>query len=83
MHNKEDKWKLRRAPTVVKRQVDQREELVSTLLVQEFDCKLLIFSGVAGGIDPTMEIGEVVVGESLIQYDYGALNEGHEKIFTK
>ena len=26
MHNKEDKWKLRRAPTVVKRQVDQREE---------------------------------------------------------
>ncbi|MDP6216799.1 MAG: 5'-methylthioadenosine/S-adenosylhomocysteine nucleosidase, partial [SAR324 cluster bacterium] len=55
--------------------------LVSTLLVQEFDCKLLIFSGVAGGIDPTMEIGEVVVGESLIQYDYGALNDGHVQVY--
>jgi adenosylhomocysteine nucleosidase len=51
--------------------------LVSTLLIQEFDCELLIFSGVAGGIDPEMEIGEVVVGESLIQYDYGALNAHH------
>ncbi len=55
--------------------------LVSTLLVQEFGCKLLIFSGVAGGIDPTMEIGEVVVGESLIQYDYGALNDGHVQVY--
>ena len=50
--------------------------LVSTLLIQEFDCELLIFSGVAGGIDPEMEIGEMVVGESIIQYDYGSLNDG-------
>ena len=55
--------------------------LVSTLLIQEFDCELLIFSGVAGGIDPEMEIGEVVVGESLIQYDYGALNDGQLKVY--
>ena len=55
--------------------------LVSTLLIQEFDCELLIFSGVAGGIDPEMEIGEVVVGESLIQYDYGALNDGQLEVY--
>ena len=55
--------------------------LVSTLLIQEFDCELLIFSGVAGGIDPEMEIGEVVVGESLIQYDYGALNDGQLQVY--
>ena len=55
--------------------------LVSTLLIHEFDCELLIFSGVAGGIDPEMEIGEVVVGESLIQYDYGALNDGQLKVY--
>ena len=55
--------------------------LVSTLLIQEFDCELLIFSGFAGGIDPEMEIGEVMVGESLIQYDYGALNDGKLQVY--
>ena len=55
--------------------------LVSTILIQEFDCELLIFSGVAGGIDPEMGIGEVVVGESLIQYDYGALRDGKFRVY--
>ncbi len=55
--------------------------LVSTLLIQQFDCDLLVFSGVAGGIDPEMEIGEVVIGESLIQYDYGALNDGRLQVY--
>jgi adenosylhomocysteine nucleosidase len=55
--------------------------MVSTLLVKVFDCEMLIFSGVAGGIDPEMEIGEVIVGKSLIQYDYGALKEGKLQVF--
>ncbi len=55
--------------------------LVSTLLIQEFECELLIFSGIAGGIDPEMKIGEVVIGESLIQYDYGALNDGKLQVY--
>ena len=55
--------------------------MVSTLLVKVFGCEMLIFSGVAGGIDPEMEIGEVIVGKSLIQYDYGALNDGKFQVF--
>ena len=47
--------------------------VVSTLLIEKFKCELLLFSGVAGGIDPGIEIGEVIIGESLIQYDYGTL----------
>ena len=47
--------------------------VVSTLLIEKFECELLLFSGVAGGIDPGIEIGEVIIGESLIQYDYGTL----------
>ncbi len=47
--------------------------IVSTLLIEKFECELLLFSGVAGGIDPGIEIGEVIIGESLIQYDYGTL----------
>ena len=47
--------------------------VVSTLLIEKFDCELILFSGVAGGIDPGIKIGEVIIGESLIQYDYGTL----------
>ena len=47
--------------------------VVSTLLIEKFDCEFLLFSGVAGGIDPNIEIGEVIIGDSLIQYDYGTL----------
>ena len=47
--------------------------IVSTLLIEIFECKFLLFSGVAGGIDPGIEIGEVIIGESLIQHDYGTL----------
>ena len=47
--------------------------VVSTLLIEKFDCEFLLFSGVAGGIDPEIEIGEVIIGDSLIQYDYGTL----------
>ena len=47
--------------------------VVSTLLIEKFNCEFLLFSGVAGGIDPGIEIGEVIIGDSLIQYDYGKL----------
>ena len=55
--------------------------MVSTLLVKVFECEMLIFSGVAGGIDPEMVIGEIIVGKSLIQYDYGALNNGKFQVY--
>jgi len=55
--------------------------MVSTILIQEFKCEILIFSGIAGGIDPDMEIGEVLIGEFLIQYDYGALKDGDIRVY--
>ena len=51
--------------------------MVSTILIQQFKCETLIFSGIAGGIDPDMKIGEVLIGEFLIQYDYGVLKDGN------
>ncbi len=50
--------------------------VVSTLLIEKFKCQFLLFSGVAGGIDPGVEIGEVIIADSLIQYDYGTLKNG-------
>lgn len=49
--------------------------LVSTLLLAEFGCRGLLFSGVAGGLDPALQVGDVVLGKRLVCHDYGRLSE--------
>ena len=50
--------------------------LAATLLCDHFRCRTLLFSGVAGGLDPALGVGDVVIGERVIQHDYGALHDG-------
>jgi adenosylhomocysteine nucleosidase len=53
--------------------------MVATLLLQEFGCRALLFSGVAGGLDPDLGIGDVVVADRLVMHDYGARVDGRLK----
>ncbi len=46
---------------------------VATLLATRFDADILVFSGVAGGLDPTLAIGDVVVATRAIQHDCGVI----------
>lgn len=50
--------------------------LLATLVVERFAPSTLVFSGVAGGIDPTLDVGDVVVAAHTIQHDAGFVEGG-------
>ncbi|OKH72228.1 MTA/SAH nucleosidase [Mycobacterium sp. SWH-M5] len=47
--------------------------LVTTLLIHGFGCRTIIFSGVAGGLDPELNVGDVIVAERVVQHDAGVI----------
>lgn len=44
----------------------------ATTLIQEFGVRQVLFTGVAGGIDKQLKIGDVVIGDRLFQHDMDA-----------
>src|SRR5262245_13085223 len=50
--------------------------VATALLLDRFDCRALLMCGVAGGLDPALGVGDVVVGLSNTQHDYGVQREG-------
>ena len=51
--------------------------VATSLLLDRFDCRALLLCGVAGGLDPALGVGDVVVGTSHVQHDYGTHREGY------
>ena len=45
--------------------------MITTLLIEKFGCTDIIFSGVAGGIDDSLNVGDVVVSSDVYCVDYG------------
>ncbi|MDH3665194.1 MAG: 5'-methylthioadenosine/adenosylhomocysteine nucleosidase [Alphaproteobacteria bacterium] len=49
--------------------------VVATLLASRFGVDLLAFSGVAGGLDPTLHIGDLVIADRAVQHDCGVIED--------
>lgn len=48
----------------------------ATLLLDRFEARALIFSGVAGGLHPDLPVGSVLLAERLATHDYGIVTAG-------
>lgn len=51
---------------------------LAALVWDRFDPSLIVFTGVAGGIDPGLDVGDIVVGERTVQHDTGVITPGGE-----
>ena len=51
--------------------------LTASTMIQKFGCDTLLFSGVAGGINPKLAIGDLIVANKLSQHDLDITAFGH------
>lgn len=55
--------------------------IVTTLLADRFGCRTIVFSRVAGGLNPALSIGDVVVADRIVQHDAGVLEDGRIRTY--
>ncbi|WP_419769336.1 MAG: 5'-methylthioadenosine/adenosylhomocysteine nucleosidase [Candidatus Marinarcus sp.] len=51
--------------------------LTASTLIEKFGCDTLLFSGVAGGINPELKIGDLIIANQLCQHDLDITAFGH------
>ena len=51
--------------------------LTAATLIEKFGCDMLLFSGVAGGINPQLNIGDLIIADKLCQHDLDITAFGH------
>jgi adenosylhomocysteine nucleosidase len=55
--------------------------LAASILFDRFRCGGIVFSGVAGGVDPNLSVGDLVIADQVIQHDYGAMVQGALEVY--
>jgi len=56
--------------------------LTAATMIEHFGCDKLLFSGVAGGINPELKIGDLIVATKLSQHDLDITAFGHPMGFV-
>jgi len=49
--------------------------MVAQAMINRFGVKSVVFTGIAGGINPDLHVGDVVISNKVIQHDYGFLGK--------
>lgn len=52
--------------------------LTASTLIEKFGCSKLLFSGVAGAINPELHIGDLIIADKLCQHDLDISIFGHD-----
>jgi adenosylhomocysteine nucleosidase len=55
--------------------------MATAFLMQRFRPKRIIFTGIAGGLHPDLNPGDIVIGEKTVQYDFGQVT--NDSLFTR
>ena len=56
--------------------------LTASTMIEHFGCEVVLFSGVAGGINPSLKIGDLIVATKLAQHDLDITAFGHPMGFV-
>ncbi|XPV69468.1 MAG: 5'-methylthioadenosine/adenosylhomocysteine nucleosidase [Halarcobacter sp.] len=56
--------------------------LTASTLIEKFGCDTLLFSGVAGGINSELKIGDLIIADKLCQHDLDITAFGHPHGFV-
>ena len=56
--------------------------LTASTMIEKFSCDTLLFSGVAGGINPELKIGDLIIADKLCQHDLDITAFGHPHGFV-
>lgn len=56
--------------------------LTASTLIEKFGCTKLLFSGVAGAINPALQIGDLIIADKLCQHDLDITIFGHAHGFV-
>jgi adenosylhomocysteine nucleosidase len=49
--------------------------ITTTLVIEHFHPAEILFSGIAGGVDPALSPGDLVIGKKIAYHDYGTLGD--------
>ena len=51
--------------------------LTASTMIEKFGCDTLLFSGVAGAINPSLKVGDLIIANKLAQHDLDIVAFGH------
>lgn len=49
--------------------------ITTVLMIEHFKPREIVFSGIAGGVDPALEPGDLVIGTQVTYHDFGQLDD--------